>query len=66
VIDYEAVVDRNSTLYREHHFLVFKLSSTEGNNAIKFVYERNGFNYGLICPQEYNKKEEQKTKELFR
>ena len=62
VIDYEAVVDRKSTLYREDHFLVFNICSTEDNSSPQLIYDHNRFNIGLVCPQGYDDKERLKLK----
>lgn len=62
VIDYEAVVDRKSTLYREDHFLVFNICSTEDDSSTQLIYDHNRFNIGLVCPQGYDENERLKLK----
>lgn len=65
VIDFEAVVARKSTLYREDHFLVFDivLSETREPKTLRFYNSR--FNYELPCPQGYSEKTRKELKEYL-
>lgn len=48
VVDYEVVIDRESKLFREDHFLVFIISSE--SDKVSIVFDHSVFNFKLGIP----------------
>lgn len=65
VVDFEAVVARKSTLYREEHFLVFDIVFSESQGAKTLRFYNSRFNHELQCPQAYSEKTTKELKEYL-